>query len=236
MDVWPPREDWQQARMDLAAQRPNAPPRIAVRGRGMYTGGDQSRAWTARGAARSGVVRTGTRVRWRRRHGENGRDECADVISACFPDATRVQFPASGDPFRRAASARGTALPLVAIVVAYAVTTADFPLGYDLVEHFAPGPTIFGLPLRPIFMLLRPFGALLVWLVFGWLVLKGSQKARTHKAGADNAHVHAPPALTPRRLSVVLVGLLGAMVLVRGAIVAVMVLYGAAYSPTALLR
>jgi len=34
----------------------------------------------------------------------------------------------------------------------------------------------------------------------------------------------------------VLVGLLGTVVLVRGAIVAVIVLYGAAYSPTVLLR
>ncbi|MGH7085070.1 MAG: hypothetical protein ACREFN_08790, partial [Acetobacteraceae bacterium] len=127
---------------------------------------------------------------------------------------------------------RRDALLLALLAAGYALTTADFPLGFDHTDQFILTPSVLGVPLRPVFMLIRPLGALLIWLVMGWLFLRASRAAPTGVASADAE----APVLPPRRLAVVLGGLLGAVVLVRGVIIALMVAFGAAYGPTALLR
>ncbi|HLJ80218.1 MAG TPA: glycosyltransferase 87 family protein [Ktedonobacterales bacterium] len=136
---------------------------------------------------------------------------------------------------------RRTTLFLAALTLSYALTTADFPLGFDQVEHFTLGPMVFGHPLRPVFMLMRPLGALLAWAAMGWLFLDARRGAPADSTMSENRMMPTqtaptPPALTLRRLAGVLVSLLGAVMLMRGAIVAIMVIYGAAYGPTALLR
>lgn len=140
-----------------------------------------------------------------------------------------------------AGSRRRTMLLLVALTLSYALTTADYPLGFDQVMHFTLGPIVFGHPLRPIFMIMRPLGALLAWAAMGWLFLAAPRRAPAESAVPENRETLSqrmpiPPALMPRRLAGVLVCLLGAVVLVRGAIVAISVIYGATYGAAALLR
>lgn len=131
-----------------------------------------------------------------------------------------------------------TALLLAMLILSYALTTADFPLDFDHTQQLMLGPTVFGYPLRAIFMLLRPLGALLLWVVMGWLFLKNARRAHAAEEIAAGTLAGSQPVAprTPRYLAGVLVGLLSAVVLVRGAIVAVMVVYGAAYGPSALVR
>lgn len=61
---------------------------------------------------------------------------------------------------------------LAAIIVAYAITMHHLPFGYDGTTTFDIGPYVGGRPLRPFFMLLRPLGALLLWLCSGGLFLR----------------------------------------------------------------
>ena len=211
--------------------------------------------WAARiqtvprdGAARGWDIR----VRWRIASGSDGRGDVEGVFGYLWALCTMVLVaPVSWEHaytwllpalilgfgyalLAGAGSWRRTTLLLAILTLSYALTTADFPLGFDHTDQLAAGATVLGYPLRPIFMLARPLGAVLLWAAMGWLFLTACRAAR----GAIAAGAATKPQLrlTPRRLAVVLVGLLGTVVLVRGAIVAVIVLYGAAYSPTVLLR
>lgn len=125
---------------------------------------------------------------------------------------------------------RRATLILILITLSYALTTADFPLEFDHTEQFVLGPSILGHPVRPIFMLMRPFGALLLWIAIGWLFLVASRATDGHQRGSEMPH------LSSRRRAIVLVGMLGAVVLARVVIVTIMALYGAAYHPAALIR
>jgi len=111
-----------------------------------------------------------------------------------------------------------SALLIAAIVLAYVFTTADFPFGFDGNTEFTIGPYLFGQPLRPYFMLLRPLGALLAWGVCGYLYL-----TRTLVIGAQSSMSARFAAPTTRRLAVLVFALLAAVMLMRG-IVTVLVL------------
>ena len=63
-------------------------------------------------------------------------------------------------------------LAIVGLLAALLLTGSDLPLGYDGNPTLSPGPFLLGHPLRPFFMLLRPLGALLVWLITGAMLLR----------------------------------------------------------------
>lgn len=131
---------------------------------------------------------------------------------------------------------RHSALLLAVIILSYALTCADYPLGYDIFKQYMLGPVIWGHPLRPFFMIARPFGALLLWGAMGWLFFAASRAASSGQRLEAAPLASEPSHGTPRRRAVVLIGLLGSMEVMRIAIITVMVLFGAAYGPTALLR
>lgn len=60
---------------------------------------------------------------------------------------------------------------VVAVALAYILTRSDFPYFYDTIS--TPDLTVqfLGHPLRPVYMVMRPIGGLLVWLVAGALFL-----------------------------------------------------------------
>lgn len=65
----------------------------------------------------------------------------------------------------------------LAILVALVLTFSDLPLGYDGTLTLSLGPYLLGHPLRPLFMLLRPTSAVLIWLVLGVLFVRHSMRA-----------------------------------------------------------
>jgi hypothetical protein len=95
---------------------------------------------------------------------------------------------------KRGAGAGGRAWPwLVAALGLFAallLTGSNLPLGYDGIPTLSPGPYLLGHLLRPFFMLVRPLGALLVWLIVGAMYVRlpsASQPtaaAETEAAGA----------------------------------------------------
>lgn len=77
---------------------------------------------------------------------------------------------------KRDAGAGGRAWPwLVAALGLFAallLTGSNLPLGYDGIPTLSPGPYLLGHLLRPFFMLVRPLGALLVWLIVGAMYVR----------------------------------------------------------------
>jgi glycosyl transferase family 87 len=63
---------------------------------------------------------------------------------------------------------------VVAAVVGYTLTLSDLPFNYDHLTAFSTDPVILNHPVRPIFMLVRPLAALLVWGAAGILYLRAS--------------------------------------------------------------
>lgn len=82
---------------------------------------------------------------------------------------------------------------LAAVIVAYALTMHHLPFGYDGTTTFDIGPYVVGHPLRPFFMLLRPFAAVLLWICSGGLFLRASLASR-HPSSASADAAIAPPA------------------------------------------
>lgn len=69
------------------------------------------------------------------------------------------------------------------VIVALVITFDNLPFHYDGTLSLNLGPYIMGHPLRPLFMLLRPIGALLVWFVAGILFLRPSLRTRLSQSG-----------------------------------------------------
>lgn len=61
---------------------------------------------------------------------------------------------------------------VVTVVLAYLLTRGDFPYYYDTVSTPALSVQFLGHPLRPMYMVMRPAGGLLVWLVAGALFMR----------------------------------------------------------------
>lgn len=74
------------------------------------------------------------------------------------------------------AGATGMAWPwavaALGLFAALLLTGSNLPLGYDGIPTLSPGPYLLGRLLRPFFMLVRPLGALLVWLIVGAMYLR----------------------------------------------------------------
>lgn len=76
------------------------------------------------------------------------------------------------------------ALVIISVLIAgYVVSMNALPFNYDSLNTFSVGPIFLGIPLRPVFMLLRPLSAVLVWLVSGYLFLTAS---RVRPVAADS--------------------------------------------------
>ena len=96
---------------------------------------------------------------------------------------------------------------LAAVLLGYILTMNLLPFGYDGVSTPHLGPYVGGHPLRPLLMLLRPLGTLLLWFVAGMLYL---HSARPHPHAQPDGEQDAAPSL--RLLTATLIGLLAAMV------------------------
>lgn len=96
---------------------------------------------------------------------------------------------------------------LAAVLLGYILTMNLLPFGYDGVSTPHLGPYIGGHRLRPLLMLLRPLGTLLLWAASGTLYLR-SARPRAH-AQPDGEQDAAP---SPRLLTATLIGLLAAMI------------------------
>jgi hypothetical protein len=111
---------------------------------------------------------------------------------------------------------RGTderwALYLAAALAAYALTAALLPFGYDHEIPYTLGPYVWGIPLRPLFMLLRPLAATLLWVVSGTLYLRAAGLAARRRPLLASRDARFTPALYVATL----VLLLGSLALVVG--------------------
>ena len=95
---------------------------------------------------------------------------------------------------------------LAAILLGYVLTMNLLPFGYDGASAPHLDPYIGGHPLRPLLMLLRPLGTLLLWGAAGALFLRTARpRAQLSAAGATTGP-------SPRLLIAVLLGLLTAMI------------------------
>ncbi len=94
---------------------------------------------------------------------------------------------------------------LAAVLLGYLLTTNLLPFGYDGVSVPHLGPYVGGHPLRPLLMLLRPLGTLLLWAAAGVLYLRA---ARLHPQ--PDGEQDAAPSL--RLLTATLIGLLAGMI------------------------
>jgi hypothetical protein len=63
-------------------------------------------------------------------------------------------------------------LAALGLFAALLLTGSNLPLGYDGIPTLSPGPYLLGHLLRPFFMLARPLGALLVWLIIGAMYVR----------------------------------------------------------------
>lgn len=82
----------------------------------------------------------------------------------------------------------------LALIVGYALISQDLPFGYDGRVVFDPSPYIFfhHILARPLFMIQRPLGVLLIWGVSGYLFLRGRPTA--------DAALPAPPGTAESRI------------------------------------
>lgn len=68
------------------------------------------------------------------------------------------------------------ALMIIGVLIAgYVVSMNALPFNYDSLNTFSIGPVFLGVPLRPLFMLLRPLSVVLVWVVSGYLFVTASR-------------------------------------------------------------
>lgn len=95
----------------------------------------------------------------------------------------------------RDAHAAGRAWPWViaalGLFAALLLTGSNLPLGYDGVPTLSPGPYLLGHLLRPFFMLARPLGALLVWLIIGAMYVRLPPVAQPAAVSATEVAVGA---------------------------------------------
>ncbi|HEX8033419.1 MAG TPA: glycosyltransferase 87 family protein, partial [Ktedonobacterales bacterium] len=94
---------------------------------------------------------------------------------------------------------------LAAVLFGYLLTMNLLPFGYDGVSAPHLGPYVGGHPLRPLLMLLRPLGTLLLWAAAGTLYLRAARP--TIYPGSEQT---GSPSL--RLLIATLTGLLAAMI------------------------
>jgi hypothetical protein len=66
---------------------------------------------------------------------------------------------------------RSAGLVAIVVVIGFAVTYQLLPFDYDMRDDANFGPYLGHLPIRPLFMMLRPLAALLVWAAIGWMFL-----------------------------------------------------------------
>ncbi|MGZ6389662.1 MAG: glycosyltransferase family 87 protein [Ktedonobacterales bacterium] len=95
---------------------------------------------------------------------------------------------------------------LAAVLLGYLLTMNLLPFGYDGVSAPHLGPYVGGHPLRPLLMLLRPLGTLLLWAAAGILYLRAARP----NTQSDGEQVALSPSL--RLLTATLTGLLAAMI------------------------
>lgn len=95
----------------------------------------------------------------------------------------------------RDAHAAGRAWPWIiaalGLFAALLLTGSNLPLGYDGVPTLSPGPYLLGHLLRPFFMLARPLGALLVWLIIGAMYVRLPPVAQPAAVSATEVAVGA---------------------------------------------
>lgn len=110
----------------------------------------------------------------------------------------------------------------------YVLTMPDLPLGYDGDYHFDLGPFVAGHPVRPLLMLIRPLGALLIWAATGVLFWRtrsgtGYTQPTAEALGDGNAVSATTPAPSAaqvtRRIGVVLLSFLVAVAVMRALLV-----------------
>ncbi|HEX8728446.1 MAG TPA: glycosyltransferase family 87 protein [Ktedonobacterales bacterium] len=77
------------------------------------------------------------------------------------------------------------------LFAALLLTGSNLPLGYDGVPTLSPGPYLLGHLLRPFFMLARPLGALLVWLIIGAMYVRLPPVAQPAAVSATEVAVGA---------------------------------------------
>lgn len=82
----------------------------------------------------------------------------------------------AAEPVRRG-RARGAWVGLMAGVLGYALMMDHLPFGFDLSLSTDIGPYLLGVPLRPVFMLVRPAATGLVWLALGLLFVRPGEWA-----------------------------------------------------------
>lgn len=96
---------------------------------------------------------------------------------------------------------------LAAVLLGYLLTMNLLPFGYDGVSTPHLGPYVGGHPLRPLLMLLRPLGTLLLWAAAGMLYLRA---VRSLAQQPDGGEQDAAPSL--RLLTATLIALFAAMI------------------------
>jgi hypothetical protein len=72
---------------------------------------------------------------------------------------------------------RAAGLVVILVVTGFAVTSQLLPFDYDMHDDASLGPYFGHLPIRPLFMVLRPLAALLVWAAIGWMFLTAGSAA-----------------------------------------------------------
>jgi hypothetical protein len=81
---------------------------------------------------------------------------------------------------------------MVALMVALVLTIGDLPFDYDGTVTPSLGPYIIGHPMRPLFMVIRPIGSLLIWSVTGLFYLRHAIHAqRLQPDSQSEGHVDA---------------------------------------------
>lgn len=123
-----------------------------------------------------------------------------------------------------------TALVLAGIMCGYVLTMYSLPFGYEGDLLFNIGPFASGHPLRPLFMVVRPVGALLLWGAAG---LQFTETARAAATPEENGRAATPGTEPARhlevRLLVVLAVLIVAAVLWRTLFINLTAHFGAPY-------
>lgn len=90
-------------------------------------------------------------------------------LAVCLGYALR--HLAAGGTRSRRLPWRRESLILVVLLFGYLFSMNALPFNYDSAGFFSLDPVFFHVPLRPIFMLLRPLSAMLVWAVSGYLFI-----------------------------------------------------------------
>ncbi len=78
------------------------------------------------------------------------------------------------------------AILLMALMLALVLTIGNLPFDYDGTVTPSLGPNILGHPMRPLFMLIRPIGSLLIWSVAGLFYLRHSTHAWRSQSGSQS--------------------------------------------------